>query len=124
MGPRRVSRSLTQSSGRRWRSASRRTRLRPPVGAGSWTPSTPPWSTRPPPSPASPESGPSASCGSTGSAHTLRAEADATVHPDLTVTEAHDIAHDAETHLLDQVRRLTAATIHTSPAGTHPARRP
>lgn len=51
--------------------------------------------------------------------HTLRAEVDATVDPDLTVTQAHDIAHHAETHLLGQVRRLTAATIHTSPTGTH-----
>jgi cation diffusion facilitator family transporter len=53
--------------------------------------------------------------------HTLRAEVDATVDPGLTVTQAHDIAHHAETHLLAQVRRLTAATIHTSPTGTHPA---
>ena len=53
--------------------------------------------------------------------HTLRAEVDATVDPDLTVTQAHDLAHHAETHLLDQVRRLTAATIHTSPTGTHPS---
>lgn len=51
--------------------------------------------------------------------HTLRAEADITVAPTLTVTEAHDLAHHAETHLLDQVRRLTAATIHTSPTGAH-----
>jgi divalent metal cation (Fe/Co/Zn/Cd) transporter len=51
--------------------------------------------------------------------HTLRAEVDATVDPALTVTQAHDIAHHAETHLLDQVPRLTAATIHTSPTGTH-----
>jgi cation diffusion facilitator family transporter len=51
--------------------------------------------------------------------HTLRAEVDATVDPALTVTQAHDIAHHAETHLLDQVRRLTAATIHASPAGAH-----
>jgi cation diffusion facilitator family transporter len=53
--------------------------------------------------------------------HTLRAEVDAAVDPDLTVTQAHDIAHHAETHLLSQVRRLTAATIHTSPTGTHPS---
>jgi cation diffusion facilitator family transporter len=52
--------------------------------------------------------------------HTLRAEVDATVDPDLTVTQAHDIAHHAEAHLLSQVRRLTAATIHTSPTGSHP----
>jgi len=52
--------------------------------------------------------------------HTLRAEADVTVAADLTLTQAHDLAHHAEAHLLDQVRRLTAATIHTSPAGAHP----
>jgi divalent metal cation (Fe/Co/Zn/Cd) transporter len=52
--------------------------------------------------------------------HTLRAEVDATVAAGLTVTEAHDIAHHAERHLLAQVRRLTAATVHTSPAGAHP----
>ncbi len=51
--------------------------------------------------------------------HTLRAEADVTVDPDLTLAQAHDLAHHAEAHLLDQVRRLTAATIHTSPAGAH-----
>jgi cation diffusion facilitator family transporter len=53
--------------------------------------------------------------------HTLRAEVDASVDPGLTVTQAHDIAHPAEAHLLGQVRRLTAATIHTSPTGSHPA---
>jgi cation diffusion facilitator family transporter len=52
--------------------------------------------------------------------HTLRAELDATVDPALTVTEAHDLAHHAERHLLDHVARLTAATVHTSPAGAHP----
>jgi cation diffusion facilitator family transporter len=51
--------------------------------------------------------------------HTLRAEVDVTVPADLTVTEAHDLAHHAEAHLLDQVRRLTAATVHASPAGAH-----
>ncbi|HEX3811657.1 MAG TPA: cation diffusion facilitator family transporter [Mycobacteriales bacterium] len=53
--------------------------------------------------------------------HTLHAEADITVDPALTVTEAHDVAHHAERHLVRQVRRLAAATIHTSPAGAHPA---
>ncbi|MBO0693694.1 MAG: cation transporter, partial [Acidimicrobiaceae bacterium] len=52
--------------------------------------------------------------------HTLRAEVDATVDPDLTITEAHDLAHHAERHLLQRVPRLTAATIHISPAGAHP----
>ncbi len=51
--------------------------------------------------------------------HTLRAEVDATVEPTLSVIEAHDLAHHAEAHLLDQVRRLTAATVHTSPSGAH-----
>lgn len=52
--------------------------------------------------------------------HTLRAEVDATVGDGLTVTQAHDLAHRAESHLLHQVRRLTAATVHTSPTGAHP----
>jgi len=51
--------------------------------------------------------------------HTLRAEADITVDPTLTVEQAHDLAHHAEEHLLTYVRRLTAATIHVSPAGAH-----
>lgn len=51
--------------------------------------------------------------------HTLRAEVDASVNPDLTVNEAHDLAHHAEAHLLREVRRLTAATIHISPSGAH-----
>ncbi len=52
--------------------------------------------------------------------HTLRAEADITVDPALTVSQAHDIADHAEAHLLAGVRRLTAATIHVSPQGAHP----
>lgn len=53
--------------------------------------------------------------------HTLRAEADVAVSATLSVGEAHDIAHHAEAHLLEQVRRLTAATIHVSPSGAHPS---
>ena len=57
--------------------------------------------------------------------HTLRAEADVTVAADLTLAQAHDLAHHAEAHLLHRVRRLTAATVHTSPAGAHtPVTRP
>ena len=56
--------------------------------------------------------------------HTLRAEADVTVNPDLTLVQAHELAHHAQAHLLERVRRLTAATIHTSPAGAHPPRSP
>jgi cation diffusion facilitator family transporter len=51
--------------------------------------------------------------------HTLRAEVDASVNPSLTVNEAHDLAHHAEAHLLHEVRRLTAVTIHVSPSGAH-----
>jgi cation diffusion facilitator family transporter len=51
--------------------------------------------------------------------HTLRAEVDVTVPADLSQAEAHDLAHHAEQHLLARVRRLTAATVHTSPAGAH-----
>ncbi len=51
--------------------------------------------------------------------HTLRAEADITVDPTLTVAEAHGLAHHAEDHLLADVRRLTAVTVHVSPVGAH-----
>src|SRR5665213_1226926 len=51
--------------------------------------------------------------------HTLRAEADIDVNPGLTVSEAHDLAHHAEQHLLTYIGRLTAANIHTSPTGSH-----
>ena len=56
--------------------------------------------------------------------HTLRAEVDVTVPAELSVVQAHELAHHAEAHLLDRVRRLTAATIHTSPAGAHPTEAP
>ncbi|HZC72408.1 MAG TPA: cation diffusion facilitator family transporter [Jatrophihabitans sp.] len=51
--------------------------------------------------------------------HTLRAEADLTVDPTISVAAAHDLAHHAEAHLLTYVPRLTAATIHVSPDGAH-----
>jgi cation diffusion facilitator family transporter len=51
--------------------------------------------------------------------HTLRAEADVSVARALTLEQAHDVAHNAERHLLAKVRRLTAAAIHISPAGAH-----
>jgi cation diffusion facilitator family transporter len=56
--------------------------------------------------------------------HTLRAEADVTVDPGITVGTAHDLAHHAEEHLLAFVPRLTAATIHVSPVGAHTGPRP
>lgn len=51
--------------------------------------------------------------------HTLRAEADISVHAELTVGDAHELAHHAEAHLLAGVPRLHAATIHVSPIGSH-----
>jgi cation diffusion facilitator family transporter len=51
--------------------------------------------------------------------HTLRAEVDATVDAGLSLTEAHDLAHHAEQHLLHDIPRLTAATVHISPAAAH-----
>jgi cation diffusion facilitator family transporter len=51
--------------------------------------------------------------------HTLRAEAAIDVDASLSLSEAHDIAHHAEEHLLSDVRRLTAATVHASPVGAH-----
>jgi cation diffusion facilitator family transporter len=53
--------------------------------------------------------------------HTLRAEVDITAEPTLSITQAHDLAHHAEAHLLANVHRLTAATVHVSPAGVHHA---
>jgi divalent metal cation (Fe/Co/Zn/Cd) transporter len=54
--------------------------------------------------------------------HTLRAEADVTVDPSLSVVEGHDLAHHVEEHLIAYVGRLNAATIHVSPR--RPATRP
>ena len=52
--------------------------------------------------------------------HTLRAEADLIVDSEPTVGQAHDLAHHAETHLLADVPRVSAATIYVSPANSHP----
>jgi cation diffusion facilitator family transporter len=51
--------------------------------------------------------------------HTLRAEADIDVDPSLSVSDAHYVAHHVERHLLRALPRLSAATIHVSPAGAH-----
>jgi len=51
--------------------------------------------------------------------HTLRAEAAITVDAGISLAAAHEIAHHAEAHLLADVRRLTAANVHASPAGAH-----
>lgn len=51
--------------------------------------------------------------------HTMHAEADVEVASDLTLRQSHQIAHGAEGRLLRSVPKLTAASIHTSPAGEH-----
>jgi cation diffusion facilitator family transporter len=51
--------------------------------------------------------------------HSLRAEVDLAVPADLTLREAHDVAHAAERLLRHDVPRLAAATVHTHPAGAH-----
>lgn len=53
--------------------------------------------------------------------HTLHAEVDVTVPEQLTLAQAHDVAHEAEHQLRHGVPRLTAATVHTHPAGAHPS---
>ncbi|MEU7169449.1 cation diffusion facilitator family transporter [Streptomyces morookaense] len=54
--------------------------------------------------------------------HTLRAEADIVVDPDLTVVRAHGLAVAAEHALIHALPRLTAATVHMdhTPAGADP----
>jgi divalent metal cation (Fe/Co/Zn/Cd) transporter len=51
--------------------------------------------------------------------HTLRAEADVSIDPDMTVGEAHAVAHHAEEHLAVAVPRLAGVTVHVSPHGSH-----
>lgn len=49
--------------------------------------------------------------------HALHAEVEVAVSPDLSVVEAHEIAHEAEHRLLHAMPRLARATIHTNPGG-------
>lgn len=51
--------------------------------------------------------------------HRLRAEASVTVAPEMSVSDAHEVAHHAEAHLVTYVGRLSAATVHVSPHGAH-----
>ncbi len=51
--------------------------------------------------------------------HTLRAEVDVTVSRDLTLMQAHQVAHAVEVALRAGVRRLVGALVHTSPDGAH-----
>jgi cation diffusion facilitator family transporter len=47
--------------------------------------------------------------------HQMLAEVGVVAEEHLTLMEAHDIAHEAEQRLVDQVPRLAAATVHVSP---------
>lgn len=49
--------------------------------------------------------------------HSLTAEVDVTVDPDLSLLDAHAIAHDVEHRLIHALPRLDRATVHTHPAG-------
>ena len=48
--------------------------------------------------------------------HRIRAETGLAVDPDLTLSEAHGIAHEAQHRLLHDVPRLADATVHVSPS--------
>jgi cation diffusion facilitator family transporter len=49
--------------------------------------------------------------------HALRAEVDIVVRHDLPLVEAHAVAVEAEHHLIHQLPRLAAATVHADPDG-------
>ncbi|REE96795.1 cation diffusion facilitator family transporter [Thermomonospora umbrina] len=49
--------------------------------------------------------------------HTLRAEADIVLDPELTLVQAHAVAVQAEHRLIHDLPRLRAATVHTDPDG-------
>ncbi len=51
--------------------------------------------------------------------HSLTAEAELDVDHDLTLSQAHTIAHDAEHRLLHALPRLSRALIHAHPHGQH-----
>lgn len=51
--------------------------------------------------------------------HTLHAEVEVAVAPDLSIIEAHEIAHEAEHRLMHAIPRLARANIHANPGG-HP----
>jgi cation diffusion facilitator family transporter len=56
--------------------------------------------------------------------HTLTADAELEVDPELSLANAHRIAHDAEHRLIHAVPRLDEAMIHAHPEGAHHPRGP
>jgi cation diffusion facilitator family transporter len=53
--------------------------------------------------------------------HALHAEADLEIRGEVSVTEAHALAHDAEHRLIHDVPKLRSAVIHAYPATRHEA---
>ena len=51
--------------------------------------------------------------------HSINAECDISVDPDITIAQAHGIAHAVE-DALKQIPRLTSATVHASPVAAPP----
>lgn len=51
--------------------------------------------------------------------HALRAEVEITVPNDLTLADAHAVAHNAEARLREVVPKLRGATVHAHPTGQH-----
>jgi divalent metal cation (Fe/Co/Zn/Cd) transporter len=51
--------------------------------------------------------------------HALHAEADLDIDGRVSITEAHELAHDAEQRLTTEVPRLRTASIHAYPAHRH-----
>jgi cation diffusion facilitator family transporter len=52
--------------------------------------------------------------------HALHAEADLDIAPTTTVSAAHDLAHEAEHHLIHAVPKLKGAVVHAYPARPQP----
>ena len=50
--------------------------------------------------------------------HTLLAEVNISVNPDLSVQEGHRIAQESHQRLLDRLQYLANATIHVDPVGS------
>lgn len=51
--------------------------------------------------------------------HSLHAEADICTSADQSLRISHRLAHEAETVLMREMRRLGSATVHVGPAGGH-----
>jgi cation diffusion facilitator family transporter len=52
--------------------------------------------------------------------HALHAEVDLAVGAELTLRDAHTVAHRAEHRLRESIARMSSATVHVHPNGAHP----